>query len=403
MSGVFVVLGLLLAALGATASVAVLAVSRLELTRWVARRLDGAGSAVTLLSRPGDVAAAADALVAVGVAVAGVSAPWALRTAGLATTLALELVVGVPVLCLVAYFLPRAAGQRWPQPLVRALVPRLRPAGSLVGRIVRGRVATERAELAALLRDGTTAGLAGEDELEIVTGVMAFADRVVREVMTPRTRIVAAPEHADAAALAALATSSGFTRIPVYRSSPDEIVGMVHAFDLIKAGPGGTVGVRPISALPAARRCADALLDLRRERRHMAVVLDEFGGTAGLITMEDLLEELVGEIFDELDEPRAAPVAVERGVLVADAAFTLEKLSDHFGVAIEAPARVETVGGYLAWATGRIPKPGERVILGTLEFDVLEATATRLVKVVVRAAASVVEPPIRPLRERGTA
>jgi len=233
--------------------------------------------------------------------------------------------------------------------------------------------------------------------------VMAFADRVVREVMTPRTRIVAAPEQADAAALAALATSSGFTRIPVYRSSPDEIVGMVHAFDLIKAGPGGTVGVRPISALPAARRCADALLDLRRERRHMAVVLDEFGGTAGLITMEDLLEELVGEIFDELDEPRAAPVAVERGVLVADAAFTLEKLSDHFGVAIEAPARVETVGGYLAWATGRIPKPGERVILGTLEFDVLEATATRLVKVVVRAAASVVEPPIRPLRERGTA
>ena len=387
MSTLFVVLGLALAAFGATASVAVRAVSRLELARWVSRKLEGAEAAVTLLSRPGDVAAAADALVAIGVAVAGVSAPWALRTAGLATTLALEVLLGVPVLLLAAYFLPRAVGQRWPEPLVRAVVPRLRPAGALVGRIVRGRAATERAELAALLRDSATAGLAGEDELEIVTGVMAFADRVVREVMTPRTRIVAAPEQADAAALAALVTSSGYTRIPLYRSSPDEIVGMVHAFDVIKAGPGGKVGMRPVSAIPGARRCADALLDLRRERRHMAVVLDEFGGTAGLVTMEDLLEELVGEIFDELDEPRPAPVAPERGVLVVDAAFPLEALSKHFGVELEVPPRVETAGGYLAWATGRIPKAGERAVLGPLEFDVLEATATRLVRLVVRAVA----------------
>ena len=393
MSGLFVVLGLALAALGATASVAVLAVSRLDLTRWAARKLEGAGAAVTLLSRPGDVVAAADALVAVGVAMAGVSAPWALRTAGLATTLALELLLGVPVLCLAAYFLPRAVGQRWPEPLVRSMVPRFRSAGALVGRIVRGRLATERAELAALLRDGTTAGLAGEDELEIVTGVMAFADRVVREVMTPRTRIVAAPEHADAAALAALVTSSGFTRIPLYRSSPDEIVGMVHAFDVIKAGPGGAVPVRPVAAVPGARRCADALLDLRRERRHMAVVLDEFGGTAGLITMEDLLEELVGEIFDELDEPSAAPLAPERGVLVVDAAFPLEQLNDHFGVHLEAPPRVGTVGGYLAWATGRIPRAGERVLLGGLEFDVLEASVNKLLRLVIRAAPPVVEPP----------
>ena len=373
MSTLFVVLGLALAAFGATASVAVRAVSRLELARWVSRKLEGAEAAVTLLSRPGDVAAAADALVAIGVAVAGVSAPWALRTAGLATTLALEVLLGVPVLLLAAYFLPRAVGQRWPEPLG--------------GRSVRGRAATECAELAALLRDSATAGLAGEDELEIVTGVMAFADRVVREVMTPRTRIVAAPEQADAAALAALVTSSGYTRIPLYRSSPDEIVGMVHAFDVIKAGPGGKVGMRPVSAIPGARRCADALLDLRRERRHMAVVLDEFGGTAGLVTMEDLLEELVGEIFDELDEPRPAPVAPERGVLVVDAAFPLEALSKHFGVELEVPPRVETAGGYLAWATGRIPKAGERAVLGALEFDVLEATATRLVRLVVRAVA----------------
>ncbi len=132
MSTLFVLLGLALAAFGATASVSVRAVSRLELTRWVARKLEGAGAAVTLLSRPGDLAAAADALVAIGVTMAGVSTPWALRTAGLATTLALELLFGVPVVCLVAYFLPRAVGQRWPETVVRALgaaLPRRRDAG----------------------------------------------------------------------------------------------------------------------------------------------------------------------------------------------------------------------------------------------------------------------------------
>jgi len=380
-----VLLGLVLAAYGATASIAALAASRLELTRWVARQLEGHDAAITLLSRPGDVAAAGDALVAIGVAIAGVAAPWALRTTGLATTLALELIVGVPALAVVAYFVPRAVGRRWPEAVVRSVVPRLRAAGALVGRIVRGRLATERAELAALLRDTASAGLAREDELEIVTGVMTFADRLVREVMTPRTRITAAPEGATTAELARLVTASGFTRVPLYRGSVDEIVGMVHAFDVIKAGPAGAVRVRPVAQLPATRRCADALLDLRREGRHLAVVLDEFGGTAGLVTMENLLEALVGEIFDELDVPAPA-VQGGGGVLVVDAGASLAQLREHFGLPIEAPARVETAGGFLAWAAGRIPQQGDRLSAAGLEFDVLEATPARLVKLVVRAA-----------------
>jgi len=387
MSVLVVLLGLALAAYGATASVAALAASRMELTRWVARQLEGHDAAVTLLSRPGDVAAAGDALVAIGVAIAGVSAPWALRTTGLAGTLAVELLVGVPALALVAYFIPRAVGRRWPAAVVRSVVPRLRGAGALVGRIVRGRAATERAELAALLRDTASAGLAREDELEIVTGVMSFADRRVREVMTPRTRITAAAEGATTAELAKLVTSSGFTRVPLYRGSLDEIVGMVHAFDVIKAGPTGTVRVRPVAQLPAARRCADALLDLRREGRHLAVVLDEFGGTAGLITMENLLEALVGEIFDELDVP-VPVVQGSGGVLVVDAGASLAQLREHFGLPIEAPPRVETAGGFLTWAAGRIPKQGDRLSVAGLEFDVLEATPTRLVKLVVRSAAA---------------
>ncbi len=394
MSVLVVLVGLALAAIGATTAVAVVAASRLELTRWVARRLAGADAATTLLARPGDIASVANALVAVGVTVAGVAAPWALRNAAWGETLALELVVGLPLVALLVYFLPRAVGRRWPEALVRALVPRLRPATALVGRIVRGRAATERAELAALFRDSTGTGLAREDELEIVTGVMAFADRTVREVMTPRTKVVAAKERSTPADVASLVVNSGYTRIPLYRESLDGIVGMVHAFDLIKAGPELPVPVRLVSAIPSSRRCADALLDLKRERRHLAVVLDEFGGTAGIITMEDLLEELVGEIFDELDEPRAS-VAPAPGVLVVDAAHPLAQLCEHFGVKLAPPPKVETAGGYVSWSAGRIPQPGERIIAGGLEFDVIEGTPARLGKLVIRLAGPSV-PPVRP-------
>ena len=392
MSALVVLLGIALAALGATASVAVVAASRLELTRWVARRLRGADTAATLLSRPGDLASAANALVAVGVTLAGVATPWALRTWGPGITLGVEVLAGVPLLGLIAYFLPRAVGRRWPEGIVRAVVPRLRPAAGVFGRIVRGRLATERADLEPLFHDAASAGLAREDELEIVTGVMAFAHRTVREAMTPRTAIVASPEGAPTAELARLLTASGYTRLPLYRGSLDEIVGMVHAFDVIKAGPGGTVRVRPVAQVPATRRCADTLLDLRREGRHLAVVLDEFGGTAGIVTMEDLLEELVGEIFDESDQPARVGGAPARALLVVEASHPLTTLAEHFGVVLDAPARVATVGGFLAWTLGRIPQPGERMTAAGLEFDVIEATPTRLLKLVVRPAAASARP-----------
>lgn len=384
MSFLLLLFSLALAAFGATTGVAVLAASRLELTRWVARRLNGSESAVTLLTRPGDVLSVASGLVAIGVTTAGVTTPWALQHTGLVPTLALELGVGLPLLLLFVYFLPRAAGRRWPEAIVRHAVPILRPASAVVGRLVRGRVATEKAELAALFRDRAGAGLAREDELEIVTGVMAFAERTVRDVMTPRTKIVAAAAGSSAADLADLVTSSGYSRIPLFEGSLDTIVGMVHAFDLLKAGRDGAFTIRPVSAMPAQRRCADALLDLKRERRHLAVVLDEHGGTAGLVTMEDLLEELVGEIFDELDEHAAPASKGVPGVMVADAGTSLWKVAAHFGLRLEPPPRVETAGGYIAWAAGRIPKAGERLVHGGLEWDVVEATAARVGRLVIR-------------------
>ena len=144
----------------------------------------------------------------------------------------------------------------------------------------------------------------------LVGGVMAFSARPVREVMTPRTDIVAIEENAPLDEIRLVFAHSGYSRIPVFRETLDDIIGMLHAFDLFKLQPGDPLPVRPVAVTPASRSCGDLLLDMQRERRHLAVVLDEFGGTLGIATLEDLLEELVGEIFDEHDEEvQAAPGA----------------------------------------------------------------------------------------------
>jgi CBS domain containing-hemolysin-like protein len=157
---------------------------------------------------------------------------------------------------------------------------------------------------------------------------------------------------------------------------------MVYVFDVLKADGASRLPVRPVLAVPGSRRCADLLFDMQRERRQLAVVLDEFGGTAGMVTLEDLLEELVGEISDETDRPptEAPPVP---DLLDVSGAEAVREIADRFGVTL--PGDRETVGGLLAKALGRVPRTGERVILGGLEFDVLRAGATRVERVVVRS------------------
>ncbi|MEP6473273.1 MAG: transporter associated domain-containing protein, partial [Gemmatimonadota bacterium] len=140
--------------------------------------------------------------------------------------------------------------------------------------------------------------------------------------------------------------------------------------------------IRPVALAPASRSCGDLLLDMQRERRHLAVVLDEFGGTLGILTFEDLLEELVGEIFDEHDEGVVPAQVAATGILEADGSTSLAAIEERFGVKL--PGTSTTIGGLLLELAGRIPVAGERFLIGELELDVLQATPARVDRLLIR-------------------
>jgi len=241
-------------------------------------------------------------------------------------------------------------------------------------------------ELRALWREGAAGGISTDEELLMVGGVMTFSERPVREIMTPRTDLVALPEDASLEDIAQVFAQSGYSRIPVYRGTMDEIVGMLHAFDLFKLKPGDPLPVRPVTAAPPSRTCGELLLDMQRERRHLALVLDEFGGTLGIVTFEDLLEELVGEIFDEHDEAVKARAGTGTGtgaLLEIDGSTPIAAVEERFEIQLPG-ARNSTVGGLLTELAGRIPNAGERFLVRNLEFDVLQATPARVERVLVR-------------------
>jgi putative hemolysin len=383
--------GLMVAGVSAAVGVAAATVSQHQLTRWVAYKLRGSAATKELLQNPERTLTTANTLTTLGVLLAAGGIP-ALLAATTPTFLGVfTLAVGVPLFISTAYLVPRVLGRRWAESLVARAVPWMERLGKVLAPFIPRRERSTRTTLAALLSSDTEA-LAGTDEMAVVSGVLAFSDRPVRELMTPRTAIVAFPEGMAAAEAAHVLQQSGYSRYPVYRGSLDEVVGVAHTLDLLGRQPEDPVLVHPPLAVPGTMRAADLMLEMQRGGRHLAVVLDEFGGTAGLVTFEDLLNDLVSELFEPAaPQPSAARIAeVEGSVLVTELAATL-------GVTLARGGHTETVGGMLMQALGRIPRAGERYTLQGLEFDVLAASATRVERVAVRPA------PVRVIALGGTA
>jgi CBS domain containing-hemolysin-like protein len=379
---VFVV-GLVLSVFGALSSTALVSVSRLELTRVVSRRLRGGPGSMGWLTEIEQFLGVTAATTAFGAILLGAATPALFTGFRLVVLSLLVALVAVPFVLFSGYLVPRWLARPYAESLRQVVVPVLRPWARVLRAVLPARAAVRPAELRLLWREGKAAGLAVDDELIMVGGVMTFSERPVREVMAPRTELVAIADDASLEEIAQVFAQSGYSRIPVYRGTLDEIVGMLHAFDLFKLNPGDALPVRPVAMAPASRHCGDLLLEMQRERRHLAVVLDEFGGTLGMVSLEDLLEELVGEIFDEYDNGAPGAVPAAPAVFEADGSTPLTAIEQHFEVELP-KARTSTVGGLLAELAGRIPVAGERLMIRTLEFDVIASSPTRVERVLIR-------------------
>ena len=241
----------------------------------------------------------------------------------------------------------------------------------------------------AYLEAGEQEGLIEREDRRLIESIVDFGDTLVREVMTPRPDIIAAPVDATLTEIKQIFVEQQYSRVPVFRESLDHIVGFVYVKDLIRlpeVPPTERVVpqlLRPAYYVPETKRVSDLLKEFQRQQVQSAVVVDEYGGTAGLVTIEDLLEEIVGEIRDEYDV-ELEPVQQEaEGVFVFSGNVPIEELNDRLGVSI-AREGFSTIGGYLLAHLSRVPTVGEQFDVDGLHVEVLEAERRRVTRVRVR-------------------
>jgi CBS domain containing-hemolysin-like protein len=233
-----------------------------------------------------------------------------------------------------------------------------------------------------------------EEGRVLLQSIVDFTETVVREVMTPRPDIVAVRADATLTALRELFREQQYSRMPVYGENLDNIIGIVFAKDLVGLPPATepplTVLMRQAYFVPESKRVSELLKELQRKQAHMAIVVDEYGGTAGLVTVEDLLEEIVGEIRDEYDVEADTVTDEGHGTFVFSGKVSVDEMAERLGVQIQREG-FETVGGYLLSHLGRMPYVGERFEVDDLEAEVLEVERRRINKARLRRRQPVVE------------
>ena len=226
-----------------------------------------------------------------------------------------------------------------------------------------------------------------EEGRELLQSIVDFTETVAREVMTPRPDIVAVRVDTSLSDLRALFREEQYSRMPVYRDSLDNILGIVFVKDMVAlppdAAPPLTTLMRSAFFVPESKRVSELLKEMQRRQLQMAIVVDEYGGTAGLVTVEDLLEEIVGEIRDEYDVESETVTDEGDGVFVFSGKVSVDEVRERLGVEIEREG-FETVGGFLLSHLGRMPYVGEIVEIDELVFEVIEVERRRISKVRVR-------------------
>jgi magnesium and cobalt transporter len=243
-----------------------------------------------------------------------------------------------------------------------------------------------REDLVELLRDAQADGLIAADTLRMMEGAIAVSELTVGDVMIPRAQMVALAADASLLELMKQVVESGHSRFPVHGEDKDEILGILLAKDLLRGvtedGGASTVHalLRPAVLIPESKRLNVLLREFRQSRNHMAIVIDEYGGVAGLLTIEDVLEQIVGEIDDEHDDaedPNALIAAQADGHFAVDALTPIADFNERFGADFD-DDEYDTIGGLVTAAIGHLPEAGEELTLGRFGFRVARADARRL-------------------------
>jgi CBS domain containing-hemolysin-like protein len=354
------------------------------LSRWLVARILAISVTTALISQ----AAAADPVLA----------GWSVFSAAAVTVLTYG--VFTEVLGVLARRRPEEFSElalRYLRPFEWAVWPIAEPL-AFIGRLVDARLPKKtkadpeltETEVEWVVREGERQGALANEPAEMIRNVLDFKDLVVKDVMVPRRHVAGVPVGASLQEIIAIVSNEGHSRYPVYRETLDNVVGLLYVKDLFRVVERGQLASAKLDDLirrhtlfaVETQTAASMLREMRARSQHMAVVSDEFGGTSGVVTLEDILEQIVGDIRDEYDAEAEAQVQkLAEGRYVADAAVSVDELSAHVGRQLPVDGAFESLGGLLVHRAGRVPPVGAVLKLAGLKFTVREADETHVVRV----------------------
>jgi magnesium and cobalt transporter len=248
--------------------------------------------------------------------------------------------------------------------------------------------ANSEEELQQLIDASEQRGIIDEDEGEMLQSILELDETIVREIMVPRTSMVCCDRAAPLSQVLQAVIASGHSRIPLYQETNDNIIGFVYAKDLLRywGQPLDEIALddvlRPPYLVPESKSVSELLKEFRKRRVHVAIVIDEYGGTSGLVTIEDLIEEIVGDILDEYDLEEEWLLLEENGSVLVDGRLAIEDFEEYFDLEVERE-KFDTVGGYLVEYLGHVPNSGERIRIDGLEILIVEADPRAIRKLLV--------------------
>jgi putative hemolysin len=246
-------------------------------------------------------------------------------------------------------------------------------------------------EIKHLVKEGKEQGVLDQSEVELIHSVFEFSETPVRKVMVPRPKVFALDAATSPEEVGRLMVESGFSRIPVYEGTEDNVVGLVYIKDALRLLEKHQPVVlrkilHPVHFVPETKKVGALLKELQKRRTHMAMVIDEHGSLTGLVTLEDLIEEIVGEIQDEYDWEERPVERLRDGSLVVEGTVSAAKLRDSYEVPIPESTEFETVAGFMLDSLGSVPKGGEAVTVGDYRLTVVDVEKNRISKVKIEKA-----------------